>query len=101
MILENDSTPRMIQKIETYSCTESFASDMLLYHDNRLLSYLNIVYDDRDCRGGMAVRTLLRALSYKYVKKEVRNGPFPFNSLIYMPAIFSSMKNGMSLVSWI
>ncbi|KAG5773807.1 hypothetical protein H9Q72_000534 [Fusarium xylarioides] len=55
---------------------ESFASDMLSYHDGRLLSHPNIIYDAQDCRGSMAVRTLLRALSCKYLNKEFRNGPF-------------------------
>ncbi|KAF4448254.1 Aminoglycoside phosphotransferase [Fusarium austroafricanum] len=74
MIFENDGTPRAIQNTETYSCTESFASDMISYHDNRLLSQPNI--DAEDCREGMAMTTLLRALSYKYVKEGFRNGPF-------------------------
>ncbi|KAF4340647.1 aminoglycoside phosphotransferase [Fusarium beomiforme] len=34
------------------------------------------VGDEEECREGMAMRTLLRGLSYKYIKKEFRNGPF-------------------------
>lgn len=75
-ILENDGTPRIIQRSETYTSTEPFVSDMLTFHDNRFLSNLNAVYDDDDCRGHMAVKTLLRALSHHYIKREHRNGPF-------------------------
>ncbi|KPM34648.1 hypothetical protein AK830_g11926 [Neonectria ditissima] len=76
MILENDGTPRTIQRTETHSCTESFVSDMLLFHDNRLLTDPNIVYDEADCQGNMAAKALLRALSHKYIKRELRNGPY-------------------------
>ncbi|KAF5248946.1 hypothetical protein FANTH_5649 [Fusarium anthophilum] len=75
MIFENDGTRRAIERTETYSCTESFASDMISYHDNHFISQRN-VGDEVDCRDGMAMRTLLRGLSCKYLKKEFRNGPF-------------------------
>lgn len=76
MILENDGTPRVMQGTETYSCTDAFVSDMLALHDNRLLSDPNLVYDEADCRGNMAAKTLLRALSHCYIKRTQRNGPF-------------------------
>lgn len=76
MILENDGTPRTMQRTETYSCTDAFVSDMLTLHDNRLLGDPNIVYDEADCRGNMAARALLRALSHRYIKRKQRNGPF-------------------------
>ncbi|KAF9765753.1 hypothetical protein IL306_001899, partial [Fusarium sp. DS 682] len=71
----NDGTQRAIERTETYSCTESFASDMISYHDNHFISQRN-VGDEEECREGMAMRTLLRGISYKYIKKEFRNGPF-------------------------
>ncbi|KAI1823274.1 hypothetical protein F4861DRAFT_338105 [Xylaria intraflava] len=77
MIFENEGTPRMMQRTETYSCTEAFISDTLSYHDSRLISHPNIIYDKEDCRESMAMRTLLRALPCKYLSKEYRNGPFP------------------------
>lgn len=76
MMLENDGTPRTINKSNTYSCTESFVSDMITLHDKYFLSNPNAVYDAGDCRGQMAARTLLRAVSHHYVKQEFRNGPF-------------------------
>jgi hypothetical protein len=76
IILENEGTPRTIQRDDTYTCTEPFVSDMITFHDNRLLSNPNAVYDAEDCRGQMAQRTLLRALSHHYIRREQRNGPF-------------------------
>lgn len=49
---------------------------MITFHDNRLLSNPNAVYDAGDCRSQMAQRTLLRALSHHYIRREHRNGPF-------------------------
>ncbi|KAE9977793.1 hypothetical protein EG328_001826 [Venturia inaequalis] len=76
MMLENDGTPRNIQRNDTYTCTEPFVSDMITLHDNYLLSNPNAVYDAGDCHSQMATRTLLRALSHQYIRKEFRNGPF-------------------------
>ncbi|CVL07741.1 uncharacterized protein FMAN_14608 [Fusarium mangiferae] len=75
MIFENDGARRAIERTETYSCTESFASDMISCHDNYFISQRN-AGDEDNCREGMAMRTLLRGLSCKYLKKEFRNGPF-------------------------
>ena len=76
IILENEGTPRTIQRGDTYTCTEPFVSDMITLHDNRLLSNPNAVYDAEDCRSQMAQRTLLRALSHHYIRQERRTGPF-------------------------
>lgn len=76
MILENDGTVKTIQRSTTFSCTDAFVSDMLTFHDQRFLSQPNAVYSEDDCRGQMAVKTLLRVLSHLYIKRELRNGPF-------------------------
>jgi hypothetical protein len=76
MILENDGAPRIIQRSDTYTCTEAFVSDMLTFHDNNFLSQPNAVYDEDDGRLQMAVRTLLRAVSHHFIKRERRNGPY-------------------------
>lgn len=75
-IMENDGAPRTINRNDTYTSTEPFVSDMLTFHDNSFLSNPNAVYDDDDCRGQMAAKTLLRALSHHYIRRENRNGPF-------------------------
>lgn len=51
----------------TYTCTEPFVSDMITFHDNRLLSNPNAVHDAGDCRAQMAQRTLLPALPHHYI----------------------------------
>ena len=76
VILENDGAPRTMQRTETYSCTEPFVADMLTLHDNQFLSDPNIAYDEADCRGNMAAKTLLRAISHLYIKRANRNGPY-------------------------
>lgn len=75
MMFENDGTRRAIERTETYTCTESFASGMISYHDNHFISQRN-VGNEKECRDNMALRTLLRALSSKYSNREFRNGPF-------------------------
>ncbi|KAM0364097.1 hypothetical protein ACHAO7_010087 [Fusarium culmorum] len=75
MIFENDGAPRAIERTETYSCTEPFAADMISYHDNHFIGRRN-VGDEEECREGMAMKTLLRGLSCRYIKKKFRNGPF-------------------------
>ncbi|EFY93749.1 hypothetical protein MAC_00240 [Metarhizium acridum CQMa 102] len=76
MILENDGAVNTIQRSTTFSCTDAFVSDTLTFHDHRFLSQPNAVYSEGDCRGQMAVKTLLRVLSHLYIKRELRNGPF-------------------------
>ncbi|KAF4509825.1 hypothetical protein G6O67_001765 [Ophiocordyceps sinensis] len=49
---------------------------MVTFHDNRFLSQPNAVYNEEDCRGQMAVKTLLRSLSHHYVDRDHRGGPF-------------------------
>ncbi|PVH79370.1 hypothetical protein DL98DRAFT_631697 [Cadophora sp. DSE1049] len=63
IVLENDGAPRIMQRSDTYMCTDAFVQP-------------NAVYDEQDCRGQMAVKTLLRALSRHYINRERRNGPF-------------------------
>lgn len=74
MILENDGAPTTVRG--TYSSTESYVSDMITFHDTQFLNNPNATFSDRDCRGQMAIRTLLRTLAHHYIKTELRNGPF-------------------------
>ncbi|KFY41500.1 hypothetical protein V494_02964 [Pseudogymnoascus sp. VKM F-4513 (FW-928)] len=74
--LENEGTQRITQKDGTYASTEPFVSDMITFHDNRLLNNPNAVYDAGDCRAQMTQRILLRALSHQYINRARRNGPF-------------------------
>ena len=76
MILENDGTPRAMQPDDTYQCTEPFVADMLHFHDTRLLSHPNAIYDEKDCHGDMAAKVMFRALAHKYIRPDLRYGPF-------------------------
>lgn len=76
VILENEGAPRTVQRLDTYQCTEPFVADMIALQDNSFLSNPNAAYDDEDCRGHMATRTLIRAVSHRYIRREQRNGPF-------------------------
>lgn len=77
IILENEGTPRTIQKSDTYTSTEPFVSDMMTFHDNRLRSNPNAVYDASDCRNQMSQRAILRALSHYYIKSRTPQRPVP------------------------
>jgi hypothetical protein len=76
MMLENDDASRTIQKDETFSCTDVYASEIISFHDNRFLSQPNAVYNEQDCHGQLAVKTLLRVYSHQFIKRDHRNGPF-------------------------
>lgn len=85
-ILENEGAPRVIQRSDTYVCTEAFVSDMLTFHDNRFLSQPNATYSEEDCRGQMAVKALLRTVSHHYLEREHRNGPFALQFTDFHPS---------------
>lgn len=76
IMLENEGAHRTIQRNETYTSIEPFVADMLSLHDNSFLSDPNAVYSATDCRGQMAARVLLKALSHHFIRREGRFGPF-------------------------
>lgn len=77
MISENDGARRTMEKSETFHCTDAYVSESLTFHDHRFLNQPNAVYSEKDCRGQMAVKTLLRSLSHNFIRGDLRNGPFP------------------------
>jgi len=85
-ILENGGTPRTMPRDETYTYTEPFISDMLALHDGSFLANRNAVYDEVDCRGQIAARVLLRALSHQYVTRKYRGGPFRLQFTDFHPS---------------
>ena len=76
MILENEGATRTMQRNDVFRCTDAYVSEMLTFHDHRFLSQPNAAYSEGDCRGQMAVKTLLRVLSHDYIRRQLRNGPF-------------------------
>ncbi|KAG5922924.1 hypothetical protein E4U42_005146 [Claviceps africana] len=77
MILENEGATRTMLPSTTFACTDAYVSEAITFHDHRFLSQPNAVFDEEDCRGQMAVKTLLRVLSHQHIMRELRNGPFP------------------------
>ena len=75
IILENDGASRTISRNETYTSTEPFVADMLAFHDDFFLSNPNAVSSMGDCLGQMASKTLLRATSHHYIRRDRRNEP--------------------------
>ncbi len=76
VLWENNNMPRTIQRDNTYPCVEPYVSDLITCQDNMFLSNPNIAYDDEDCRGHMAARSLTRLLLHRFTKRERRYGPF-------------------------
>ncbi len=76
MILENDGSPKTIQRDDTYHCTEPFVADLFHFHDQRFLTHPNAVYTRLGCRSEMASKVLMRALAHRYIRQDRRNGPF-------------------------
>jgi hypothetical protein len=56
--------------------TEPFVADMFSFHDKRFSYHPNVIYNDKDCRGEMAVRLLSRMVAHYYNRQDQRNGPF-------------------------
>ncbi|RSL56541.1 hypothetical protein CEP52_016812 [Fusarium oligoseptatum] len=75
-ILENEGAPRSISRNDLHTCTDSFVSDLVTFHDGRFLAQPNAAFSENDCRGQMATMSLLRAISHRYIKREYRRGPY-------------------------
>ena len=75
-IMENNSTPRSIQRNDLYSYIDSVISDLLTFHDERFLAQPNAAFSENDCRRQMAVISSLRAISHRYIKREYRQGSY-------------------------
>ena len=76
MILEKEGSPRIIERNTAYQCTEPFVSDLLRFHDQRFLSYSNVIESADDCRRNTASSLLMRAVAHDYVHPTQRDGPF-------------------------
>lgn len=76
MILESEGARSVMQRHDTYSSTEPFASDILALHGNYLFSNPNAILDDGECRSQMAAQLMLKVLSHHYIERKYRAGPF-------------------------
>ncbi|KAI9163527.1 hypothetical protein HJFPF1_05144 [Paramyrothecium foliicola] len=75
-LMERDGVPRTTEPDDLHCCTESLVSDMLEMQNRRFLTQPNAVLDEDSCHRHMAVLTLLRAVSRRYIKRDRRCGPY-------------------------
>jgi Ser/Thr protein kinase RdoA (MazF antagonist) len=76
--LENAGIPTDIGRDTTYITTESYLFDVLACHDNHLVHQLNAVNDEDDCRAQMAALATMRAVLPRFIRRDLRRGPFLF-----------------------
>jgi hypothetical protein len=76
--LENEGIPTDIRRDTTYITTESYLLDVLACHDNHLVHQLNAVNDEDDCRSQMAALAAMRAVLPRFIRRDLRRGPFLF-----------------------
>lgn len=76
MILENEGASRAIRPSQVYQTTDSFASDMLMLHDNHFLQPPHAALDEDDAGDRTTIRTLLRTVTHHFILPERRDGPF-------------------------
>ncbi|KAJ6780328.1 hypothetical protein PWT90_05325 [Aphanocladium album] len=75
-ILENATAPRTMQIDQTYLSSQAYASAMLDFHDQRFLAQPNATFSEADCIFQMAVKTVLRLQSDRYISRDNNHGPF-------------------------
>ncbi|KIM93093.1 hypothetical protein OIDMADRAFT_46378 [Oidiodendron maius Zn] len=77
--LENEGIPTGIDRDTTYITTESYLFDVLACHDSHLTHQLNAVNDEDDCRSQMAALATMRAVLPRFIRQDLRRGPFLFS----------------------
>jgi len=74
--LENEGVPTNIHRLQTYECAESYALDLLAYHDSRLLYQPNSINDELDGRRQMSTLGLMRSVLPQFINPKTKRGPF-------------------------
>ena len=67
IILENNSAPRIISRNETYTSTEPFITDILIFYNDFFLSNPRAISSIGDYLRQIASKALLRAISHRYI----------------------------------
>ena len=76
-MFENEGVPSGIPRQRTYSSMESYMSDFLGSHDNKLLHQPNAIHDQKDGEMQLAALTALRATMHSFITDpDHRDGPF-------------------------
>lgn len=76
--LENEGVPTNIPRDYTYSTVESYVSDILGVHDNRLRHQPNAVNNTADCVYQMSALAAMRTIMPMFFHSNFRRGPFYF-----------------------
>lgn len=74
--LENEGVPSDIPRDRTYAEVDSYHSDLLNTHSNRIRDVANSINNVKDGQLQLSVLTMMRALSRYYADPELRSGPF-------------------------
>nr|KAK5449224.1 hypothetical protein LTR18_002313 [Exophiala xenobiotica] len=74
--LENEGISTNIHRLRTYECTDSYALDLLAYHDSRLLCQPNSMNDEMDGRRQMSAIGLMRSVMPQFINSKTKCGPF-------------------------
>jgi hypothetical protein len=74
--LENYGIPTDIPRNLTYTTADSYLSDLLACHDNRLRYMPNSIYDVADGQQQLSALTVMRALLRHFTDRNLRHGPF-------------------------
>ncbi|KAJ9248068.1 hypothetical protein C8Q69DRAFT_186948 [Paecilomyces variotii] len=76
--LENENIPTNIPRDYTYSTVESYVTDILRIHDNRLRHQPNAINDTGDYIYQTSALAAMRTVFPSFFKPELRRGPFAF-----------------------
>lgn len=74
--LENCGIPTDIPRNMTYSSTDTYLSDLLACHDNRMRYLPNSMHDTLDGQEQLSALTIMRALLRHFTNRNLRHGPF-------------------------
>ncbi|KAJ6096077.1 hypothetical protein N7486_006823 [Penicillium sp. IBT 16267x] len=76
--LENENIPTDMPRNYTYSTVESYVTDILGVHDNRLRYQPNAVNNVQDCGYQMSALAAMRTITPLFFCRALRRGPFVF-----------------------
>ncbi|KFX90879.1 hypothetical protein V490_06218 [Pseudogymnoascus sp. VKM F-3557] len=74
--LENEGIPSGIPRQRTYGSVESYLSDFLSFHDNKIRFQPNAIHSKEDAEMQIAALTGMRATMHRFIRPEYRDGPF-------------------------
>ncbi|RDL34710.1 Uncharacterized protein BP5553_07838 [Venustampulla echinocandica] len=74
--LENLDIPTDIPRDQTYSTTDTYFSDLLACHDNRMRYMPNSIHNTSDGQEQLSALTIMRALFPHFTNRNLRHGPF-------------------------